>query len=145
MTYIYHSAPFGASEDESLLNYGGEGSLKSVGPVVVDNRPQQQQPQKKEQKQQQHIKEQIQKSYIEKEIALRQCQSASKLPIWAKILLWVLTLLLIPVLAWGVVSIMYVNKLSNGLTAAQKELNDLNEQIAERTLLLQEANEFKQI
>ena len=59
-------------------------------------------------------------------------------PWWVRALLWFATVFLVAIAIWGIVSLVYVNRLSNGISAARAQLATLNAEIARRVQILSE-------
>lgn len=70
---------------------------------------------------------------------LRSCtkqQQRKAQPWWMRAILWLATIFLLVVAIWGIVALVYIHRLSNGVAAARHELATLNAKIARRLQLL---------
>jgi len=59
-------------------------------------------------------------------------------PWWVRALLWFATVFLVAIAIWGIVSLVYVNRLGKGIAGARAELASLNDELARRVQILAE-------
>lgn len=112
MTFVYRSAPYGASDDGSgpASVVRSEQQALLLEPVAPTPQP---------------TTANADKTVAQLEAC---CRTKSQLPVALQIVFWLLALLLVPLVVLGIAAIVYVTQLSQGIAAARADLQRLRQQ-----------------
>lgn len=88
-------------------------------------------------------RQQLLEDFAVKDEELRSCvarqlkhDAKTKTPWWMRAIIYIATIILVIIAIWGIVALVYANRLSSGVTAARAELAAVNAEIARRLQLL---------